>query len=355
MIEKLEQECSFELLEEFSKVPEHIRAKLKPGDQLAIAETLNTNFLPKKWLEVLAEDSQNQRVLWRHKDPENPELRGHVYGRVIEETVVPYGDDEYKIKSYNRIFNGPDGSPQMDLQEYMRTAKPEDKGWSKGFIVNRDKNTGEIYRVFALENSVTFKPECKRCKTQEVIQMESKEEYKIKLKELQSKLNDAKLQLEAKDKAFTDLESRIGKIDTLLASKDDEKLSLEDKVIGLVDQLKSFESKFEFMQVKPIIDQLRELEDPEVFKFYEDGKSRDETWLRARLEKKKSEIAGAAAKVVTKTLDEESKEQLEKDDDKPKKLGLEVFRNNPALLKKIGAMKAEDALIGLETHEGAWY
>lgn len=353
-IEKLEEECTFEILEDLSKVPEHIRNQLKPGEQLAIAETLNTNFLPKDWLEILAEDSKNQRVLWRHKDPENPKVRGHVYGRVIEENVVPYDEEKYKIKSYNRIFDGPEGSPQMDLQEYLRTAKPKDSGWSKGFIVNRNKN-GDIYRVFALENSVTFKPACKRCKTQEVIQMESKEEYENKIKELQTKLNDAKLQLEAKDKSLNDLEQRVGKIDTLLASKDDEKLSLEDRVIGLMDKLNSFESKFEYLKVKPILDQLRELEDPEVFKFYEDGKSREEKWLLVRLEKKKKELAGAAASVETKTLDEETKEQLEKDDDKPKKLGLEVFRNNPALLKKIGAMKAEDKIIGLETGDGAWY
>ena len=352
-VEKFEEECSFEMLEDTSKVPDHIMAKLKPGEQLAIAETLNTNFLPEKWLKVLAEDSENQRVLWRHKDPENPELRGHVYGRVIQEQVVPYGKDQYKIKSYNRIFDGPDGSPQMDLQEYMRTAKPEDKGWSKGFIVNRNKN-GDIYRVFALENSVTFKPACKRCKTQEVIQMESKEEYELRIKELQTKLNDAHLQLESKDKALNDLEARVGKIDTLLESKDDEKLSLEDKIIGLVDQIKSFETKFEYLQVKPLLDQLRELEDPEVFKFYEDGKSRVEKWLRKRLEDKKKEKTGAAASVVTKTLDEESKEQNE-EDDKPKKLGLEVFRNNPSLLKKIGAMRTEDSKVGLETIDGAWY
>jgi len=184
--------------------------------------------------------------------------------------------------------------------------------------------------------------------------MESKEEYELRIKELQTKLNDAHLQLESKDKSLKDLESRVGKIDTLLASKDDEKLSLEDKVIGLMDQLKSFESKFEFMQVKPLLDQLRELEDPEVFKFYEDGKSRDEKWLRARLEQKKKEKTGAAASVVTKTLDEESKEQNE-EGDKPKKLGLEVFRNNPKLLKQIGAMKEQDSKIGLETVEGAWY
>jgi hypothetical protein len=352
-LEKFEQECTFEILEDTKSVPKHILDQVQPGELLVVGETLNSNFLPKKWLDVLAKDSKNQRVLWRHKDPENPEVRGHVYGRIIEESVIPYGDEEYKIKSYNRIFNGPDGSPQKDLQEYLIKAKPKDSGWSKGFIVNRAKN-GDIYRVFSLENSVTFKPACKRCKTQEVIQMESKEEYEIRIKELQTKLNDAHLQLEAKDTALTALEARVGKIDTLLASKDDEKLSLEDKVIGLIDQLKSFETKFEFMQVKPIIDQLRELEDPEVFKFYEDGKSRDEAWLIARLEKKKKEKTGAAASVVTKTLDEESKEQNE-GDDKPKKLGLEVFRNNPALLKKIGAMKAEDAKIGLETHEGAWY
>ena len=354
MIEKLEENFSFNIIENELDIPEDIRGKLQPGDLLVIGESLNTNFLPEKWLKILAEDSQNQRVLWRHKDPENPEHRGQVYGRVLKEIVIPdvKNPDEYKIKSYNRVFNGPDGSPQNDFQEYLKTAQPKDSGWSKGFLINRDKN-GDIYRVFALENSVTFKPACKQCKTTEVIQMESKEEYESRIKELQAKLNDAKLQLEAKDDALEKLVTRVSKIDTLLASKDDEKLSLEDKVIGLVDQLKTFETKFDYLQKKPFLDQLAELEDPAVFEFYKDGKSRDEAWLKKRLEDLKKK-AGGAATVVTKTLDKEGKEQLEADD-VPKPLGMEVFRNNPDLLKKIGAMKTEDAKIGLETKDGAWY
>jgi len=354
MIEKLEEDFTFELIENQDDIPEDIRDKIQPGEMLVVGDTLNTNFLPKDWLEKLAEDSQNQRVLWRHKDPENPEHRGQVYGRVLKEIVVPdeKNPDEYKIKSYNRVFDGPDGSPQKDFQEYLKEARPEDSGWSKGFLINRDKN-GDIYRVFALENSVTFKPACKQCKTTEVIQMESKEEYEVIIKELQAKLNDAKLQLEAKDSALETLNTRVSKIDTLLASKNDEKLSLEDKVIGLVDQLKTFEDKFDYLQKKPYLDALAELEDKDVFDFYKDGKTRDESWLKKRLEDLKKKAAGAAT-VVTKTLDKEGKEQLEADDI-PKQLGMEVFRNNPTLLKKIGAMKTEDAKIGLETKGGAWY
>ena len=354
MIEKLEENFTLTILENQDSLPEEIRGKVKPGELIAIGETLNTNFLPKEWLEVLAEDSQNQRVLWRHKDPENKEHRGQVYGRVLKEEVIPDPTipNGYKIKSYNRIFNGPDGSPQKDFQDYLKLAEPKDSGWSKGFLVNRDKN-GDIYRVFALENSVTFKPACKKCKTQEVIQMESKEEYESKIKELQAKLNDAKLQLEAKDEALESLTTRVTKIDTLLASKDDEKLSLEDKVIGLVDQLNSFEGKFDYLQKKPYLDQLAELEDKEVFAFYKDGKTRDESWLKKRLEDLKKKAAGAAT-VVTKTLDKEGKEQLEAGD-VPKKLGVEVFRNNPQLLKRIGAMREADSKIGLETKDGAWF
>lgn len=355
MIEKLEEDFKYELVENQDEIPEEIREKVKPGELLVVGETLNTDFLPKEWLEELAKDSENQRILWRHKDPENPEHRGQVYGRVIKEVVVPdeKNPNEHKIKSYNRIFDGPDGSPQKDFQAYLKTAKPEDAGWSKGFLINRDKKNGDIYRVFALENSVTFMPAYKQSKTTEVIQMESKEEYESKIKELQDKLNDAKLQLEAKDKALEDLNERVSKIDTLIASKDDEKLSLEDKVIGLVDQLNNFEAKFDYLQKKPYLDQLAELEDPAVFEFYKDGKSRDEPWLKKRLETLKGKDNGAA-KVVTKTLDEEGKEQLE-DEPEPKKLGMEVFRNNPDLLKKIGAMKAQDNKFGLETKDGAWY
>lgn len=354
MIEKLEENFTLTIVEKEADIPEDIRGKLQPGELLAIGDTLNTNFLPKKWLKILAEDSQNQRVLWRHKDPENPEHRGQVYGRVLKEIVIPdeKNPNEYRIKSYNRIFDGPEGSPQKDFQTYLKTAEPKDSGWSKGFLVNRDKN-GDIYRVFALENSVTFKPACKKCKTTEVIQMESKEEYESKIKELQAKLNDAKLQLEAKDEALESLNTRVSKIDTLLASKDTEKLSLEDKVIGLVDQLNNFENKFDYLQKKPYLDALAELEDKEVFDFYKDGKSRDEAWLKKRLEDLKKKGAGAAT-VVTKTLDTEGKEQLE-GEDVPKELGMEVFRNNPDLLKKIGRMKAEDSKIGLETIKGAWY
>lgn len=354
MIEKLEEDFKYELVENQDEVPEDVKEKVKPGELLVVGETLNTDFLPKDWLEELANDSENQRILWRHKDPENPEHRGQVYGRVIKEVVVPdeKNPNEYKIKSYNRVFDGPEGSPQKDFQAYLKTAKPEDAGWSKGFLVNRNKN-GDIYRVFALENSVTFMPAYKQSKTTEVIQMESKEEYESKIKELQTKLNDAKLQLEAKDKALEDLNQRVSKIDTLIATKDDEKLSLEDKVIGLVDQIKNFEAKFDYLQKKPYLDQLAELEDPQVFEFYKDGNSRDEKWLKKRLEDLKKKAAGAAT-VVTKTLDEDGKEQLE-EEPSPKTLGMEVFRNNPDLLKKIGNMKANDAKVGLETKDGAWY
>ena len=112
MIEKLEENFTLTIVEKEADIPADIRDKLQPGELLAIGETLNTNFLPKDWLEKLAEDSQNQRVLWRHKDPENPEHRGQVYGRVLKEIVIPdeKNPDVYKIKSYNRIFVGPDGS-----------------------------------------------------------------------------------------------------------------------------------------------------------------------------------------------------------------------------------------------------
>lgn len=345
-LEKRTQSCEFKVLENLDEVPEHIKSKVKDGELLVVAETLDSSFLPEKWQRELAEDTTNQRILWRHKDPENKEP-GHVYGRVIEEEVVSK-EDKLVNKSYNRIFTGPDGSAQKKFQEYLKTAKPKDAGWSKGFLINRDKN-GDIYRVFSLENSVTYKPAYKDSQTIEVYQMEQ-DEYEQKIKTLQDELNNTKLKLEERDAELKKFETKLNEMDSLIDAKEAKKLSLEDKVIKLTDKLQEFSDKFVMLEKKPYLEGLSKHYDADILELME---SKDVDWLKNKLELKEKS-ADPAAQIQTKTLEEESQEHVEHED-VPKEHGNEVFRNNPELLKRMAKLEEDDKAVGLTTKEGAWY
>lgn len=343
-VEKLEAYADIKVIEDLSSVPEHIRNQLEEGDMLIKAQTLTTDFLPEPWLKTLAKDSLNNRVLWRHKDPESVE-KGHVYGRTLSAEVKANKKGKLGIESYERLFKGisPD-CPQEKLKKWVKLKyeKGEDVGISKGFIVYRDKN-GNIYRVFALEDSITHIPACKDCITNEVFQMEDEKkilESKDKeIEALQSELDQAKLQLEEKGKEFNNLKVKLEELEAIVETKETEKLSLEDRVIALKDEMKKlevhWEEKLESIKKEPYLVKLEKLEDPEIFDLI---KSKDAKWLKERLEKKEKETNGG--QVITKSLSEEKKE-LEGEEDKVKNVGIEAFRNNPNLQALIKEMETK--------------
>jgi len=348
-LEKLEEDFSLELIENEDNLPDYIREKVKPGELVIKSESLNSDFLPEKWLKVLAEDSINQRVLWRHKDPESEKHRGIPYGRKLYADVKKI-NGKHKMNCYYRLFCGPEGSPYRNLHDNIKksVAAGEPIGVSMGFIINKNEN-GDIVRVFSLEDSITYKPQCKTCLTSEVIQMEGNEEIptlKEEIAKLRKLLDGTKLQLEEKDTAFSKLEAKVGEYESLIEENKTEKLSLEERIIELSDTVKKFEARFVQLEKKPFLDQLVELEDAEIFEMEKD---KDVEWLKKRLEKVKKEKDGP--QVQTKTLEDE-KEGLE-DDGKEKEVPLvSAFRNNPKLAKEIAVMKEESEKFGLE--EG-WY
>ena len=326
---KIEQEFEINKLEDKSSVPELIRKHLKEGDMLLSAYTLNTDFLPTKWLVELAKDSYNQRVVWRHKDPE---MGGRFYGRNIGNEVIEH-DGKDTIKSHYRIFGGPEDSWNDKLQKYvkLKLEAGEPAGISKGFIVNRCPKNGEITRVFALEDSITYKPKCKACITTEVFQMEDKDklEKQMEIKQLQDELNSAKLQLEERESAFDEMKLKIEKFEADLEAKDEEKKSVEDKLIDVSNTLKKLEAKLVDQERAPYIAKLEELEKTKgsmlVFGIMKDRKI---TEIEERIEELKKLENGT--QVVTKTLKQEAKEANESDDDdeKPKDVGIKAFSNN---------------------------
>ena len=351
--EKLEHKLTFEAISNREDVPEKYRDKMKDGELFVTVKALDTDFLPEPLLRELAEDSHNQRILWRHKDPESEKDRGRVYGRILDSYITPCPETGKPIMlEHLRVFDGPEGSHEKELQSLLlKKEELEDPlGLSKGYMINKNKN-GDIYRVFALEDSFTYKPKCKTCLTQEVITMEDKEEKELKkeIADLQERLNEATLRLEDKEDAVNKLETKVEKFESALNETTTEKLSLEDRLIELSDQIKEFESKFDNLQKKPYLDKLEELEDPEVFEL-EKGKSVD--WLKDRINKLEKKKDGP--QVETKTLNQEREEVLDNEDEDPVvPVPLaQAFKNNTKLMKDIAVMKQEDSQLGID---GVWY
>ncbi|NHJ40130.1 MAG: hypothetical protein FK731_08870 [Asgard group archaeon] len=331
-IEKFEQDCSFEVYEDLNSVPPEIANKAEEGDLLIKSETLTPEFLDEPWMGILANDSVNQRLLWRHKDPEDPKVRGIPFGRVLSAEI----NENKNMESWYRIFKKlSDDDPYDKLQTWIkrRSKRGEPVGISKGYIVNRDKKDGNIIRVFSLEDSITYKPKVKQALVQEVIQMENnKDKHTVdneEMEKLTKELDEAKLQLEEKDKVLKGLEAKIVEFESKLETKETEKKTLEEKLLEISDSLDVMNSKFEQYkleaQKKPYLDKLKELEDPVIFDIIQD---KEVEWLKKRLEIKEKEAD--APRITTKTLEQEQFE-AEEEELKAKDLGNSVFNNNPRM------------------------
>jgi len=346
-------------LEFIGDVPEHLASELEPGDILIKATSLHNKFLEEPWQSKLAKDSRNNRLLWRHRDPEHPKWQGLVFGRNLQETVLDDGFSE----SYYRVFGGPEDSPYDKMQKLIkyRLELDEPIGISKGFIKHYDKN-GEISRVIALEDSITYKPQCNQCLTQEVIiQMEEKEMKEL-VKKLQQELNDTKLQLEAKDKSIAEKDETLTKLEAeRVVFKDkldeleakhtasrDEKSVLEEKFVELSDAFKKFKLESIKAVKTPLIDQILEFEDSSMKEVLRDiYLGMEITKLEERLTEVKSKEN--QAKIMVRDIEDDRKMAYEKFKGKTKDVGMSALaglkKDDRDIAAQIEAeMKAEGIL-----------
>lgn len=335
-----EDNYSIQIFENESQIPERFRDKIKEGEMLLKARSLTTDFLPSEWLKELAKDSYNQRLLYRHKDPESEKNRGRVYGRILETEINKFekdGVEKEAIDTWYRIFG--DWEEEKTMQKYLKKSheKGEEIGISKGYIVN--KKNGTIVRVLALEDSITHIPECPLCVTQQIIQREKTmdndniDKETEEIKKLREELESATLKLEDRDKAYSELEEKIKEFEKLVESKDEEKTTLEDKVVSLQDSIGKFQDSLTYLEKKPILDEIKKLEksqniyEESIFEF-------EKKWEMKKLEDRLQNLKERAKepKIITKTLEEE-REELEKNENE-KAIPLEkAFRGNPTLLK----------------------
>jgi len=347
--EKIEQEFEFRILEDMSDIPDAVKAKFKKGDMFLRATSLTTDFLPEKWLNELSDDSNNNRLIWRHRDPE---LGGRYYGRnVFNQVIDGSGKNEGKkvIDSIYRVFGGQEGTPSDKLQKYIKLKNEHGHpvGISKGFILNKCPKNGEILRVFALEDSITYIPKCKTCLTTEVYKMENKNKIDEKeIKKLQDELNSAKLQLEEKDVEFDDMKTKIEKFESDVESKEAEKKTLEDKLVAVSDSLKKLEAKLVDQERAPYIAKLKATEKSKLV--FEIMKDRPIPEIEKRI--LENEVEQAGAQVVTTTIDEEKAKNEE--GEKPESIGVSALRNNPTLARDVAEVSKNDAELKLQ---GVWY
>lgn len=341
-IVKYEDKCELEIPE---SVPEKYRDMINDGEMLLKAYSITDKHIPPKWIPELAEDSKNQRLLYRHRDPESEKWRGRPFGRILDAyhtTLEADGEEHEGIESWYRVFG--DTEEEKTMQDWVKKRKEEGQkiGISKGFIVNRDKN-GDIYRVFSLEDSVTHKPACKQATIEDIIQLEDlnkmendKEltEKEKEIKKLQAKLEAATLKLEEKTETLETLEEKVKEFESMVEEKEDviekkeeEKETLEEKMIGLSDKVKRLEQEIVKKEKQPYLEELKKLEDPEIFEVVKD---KDVEWIKNRLEKLKGEEY--TPQVITKTLEEEKKENESSVPSSPPE---QVFKNNPELLKQM--------------------
>jgi len=303
-----------------AEVPQEVLEELEEGDMLLKARSIHEKFLPDPWLTKLAKDSEKQRVLWRHRDPEDSEKRGFVYGRNLHNTVK----DGF-IESYYKIFGGAEDTPENNLQQLikLKLEAGEPIGISKGFLKRLDKN-GDIARVISLEDSITYKPQCKQCITQEVLVEMEEKELKEQIEKLTQELDNAKMQLET---TAVELETKEAEVKTLkkeysakldeleakISNKDAEKEAFEEKYVKLKDDFITFKATYEAEKKQPLIDELYKLErDDDLKEIYPTWEQKK---LEDRLKRKKSEAE--KAKVMITSLEEEKskveKELYEKD------------------------------------------
>lgn len=312
---KQEEKYKLEILEE---VPQHLLDQLKAGDILLKATSLHKTFLDQPWQGELASDSRNALLVWRHRHPDNPEHNGFPYGRNLQEKVLDDGFSE----AYYRVFGGEPDGPEMKMQKLikLRLELGEPIGISKSFIKHYDKN-GDIRRVVSLEDSITYKPQCNQCVTQEVIQMEEKEMKEL-VEKLQNELDDTKMRLESKvttleekDASIKKLEDerkvfsdKLEELEAKLTSAEDEKSGLTEKFVQLSDAFKEFKVKAEVERKQPLIDEIFELEkDDDLLDLYK-------TYTIEKLEERREKVKDryTQATIMTKTLDKEKKEALER-------------------------------------------
>ena len=276
--------------------------------------------LPENALKKLEDRVMNLPVFWRHQNPVEDKYSHQIeYGRVV--WVKSLEDSSYCIVRLHKGSSNPFADVKRKALARLIKLSIE-TGTQIGLSLTYQKVAEDD--IYPYEVSVTPWPACKSC----VINMEEDEKNKLNklsLEELQKILEARVIELESKEKENKELNK-------LTETMKQEKLSLEDKVKKLEDEVATFKAentkligentelheKIEKLEAeivnerrKPFIEKVKKLDKDELFD--------DETLKTFSIEKleelgKKLENRSETAKIKVTTMEETVKKaKSEKD------------------------------------------
>lgn len=298
----------------------------KQGDEFYfIARSLSKDFECEDGLKRLAKDSVNKSYIWRHNHPiQEGNTKTHIYGTIADS----WYEDGYVYSKYQVYGHTLEHAALRKLIE-DRLQEDDPLGVSMHYRVYKNEENKAIhYDVF--EHSGTPIPACKDCKTligghttmanekeeEELEEEEELSETQKRIQELEKILDSKTKSLEEYKTKIEDMEHEIKKRESKLEQERQENMTLEDKVNELRDEVT-------YLQKKPLIDELVELEDTERFrKFYKQMEKED-------LEDELEEAREKAGTAVTESM-EDTAENADVDDNvnEEEEVSFEQFTQN---------------------------
>lgn len=326
--------------------------KQEKGDTILTAIASNADFLPFRWLKYAAKDSINQRLIWRHSDPENrrEEMTDEVFGRIITCKVKSVEENPSLYTEY-KLFDFTEDQRSLIELIKKRNEVEDPLGISMGYLKYTDKETDEIKHITVLEHSITPIPKCKVCKTidikESVVKMEEKE-----LKKLKDKIAELEDELNGKSTKIEELESKVVVFEEEIKGKDGEikvsKSNFEESktmILSLKDEITELKKDLILKEKKPIIVKIYEWEqDDDLLKFYETMEIKE---LEARLVKvKKAREGKPIVKSLSKSRDEIIEdEELEKKEKETREESIKsLAKTNPEIAKILKEMEEKGDL-----------
>lgn len=277
--------------------------KDQKGRLIFEARSLNNDFLPKEWLEVIAEDSPGKTVLYRHRHPASEEHADEpIYGRVLSSRVVNEDGKNWVISKY-MLYNTTNRHRTLIEAIEKRMQEKRNMGISMAYHVYSVKNEGksEIVGVHVLEHSVTWKPRCPLCVILEDGIMEDKKEDKPAEKtsdEILSQLDDKAIRLEALE---ADLQQKKEELEKVKRESEEraKNIELQKKMLdSLAQKVAALEEHNKYLEKKPLIDEIIKLEpaDDVLTDFYA---KQDVKFLEDRIARLKARPAPVAKQMET--------------------------------------------------------
>lgn len=244
----------------------------RDGKYYFTATSLTEEFEAKRCREILARESMNKHLIWRHRHPiDKDHNHAHIFGTITNSK----SNDKAIISEYmpythtdlHRIFI-------EEIKEKKAAGDPV--GISMRYRKYFDDD-GNITHLDVFEHSLTPFPKCEKCLViddyigekempeEETKILEETDEQKARLKrieELEAALNSS---TESLEKYKTKIETLEKTIEASKDKKDSETKTLEDRVKSLEEKLEKakhdYDKKVEDIKKEPILTEMFELKD----------------------------------------------------------------------------------------------